>query len=286
MMAARLVLAAVALTGILCGAFTLYLFLFQSSLVFLPDHGREIRATPDQAGLAWEAVTLRTADGLALEAWHVPPAGGGNGVARGTMLMLHGNAGNISHRIEYARMFSSLGWATLLASYRGYARNPGTPSEEGLYLDAQAAWDWLTATRRVPPAQIVIVGESLGGGPASWLAARTEPAALILISSFTSIPDLAQELYPWLPVRPLARIRFDNVANVGKLRAPLLVVHGRRDTLVGFWHAERLVGAAGGRGRLLALDGDHNDLLAESARLRDGMAAFIDRYVSGKAVAK
>lgn len=285
-MAARLLLSVIALVGIVCGAFTLYLFLFQASMVFLPDHGREIRATPDQAGLAWEVVTLRTSDGLALEAWHVQPGGRDGAAPHGTMLMLHGNAGNISHRIEYARLFASLGWATLLASYRGYARNPGTPSEEGFYLDAQAAWDWLTATRRVPPGQIVIVGESLGGGPASWLAVRGEPAALILISSFTSIPDLAQELYPWLPVRPLARIRFDNVANVGKLRAPLLVVHGRGDTLVGFSHAERLVGAAGGRGRLLALDGDHNDLLADSARFRDGVAAFIDRYVSGKAVAK
>lgn len=256
-------LAAAGYAGI--GAF---LFGVQASLVYYPHIGREIIATPAERGLAYEPVALRTDDGVALSAWWVPaPA------QRGVVLFLHGNAGNISHRIDYLAMFRALGYSTLIVDYRGYGTSGGEPSEEGTYTDAEACWTWLRA-RGAAPRDIVVFGESLGGGVATWIAERHAPRALVLASTFTSIPDLGESMYPYLPVRLLARIRYESLARLPRIAAPVLVMHSREDEIVPFAHAERLHAAARAPKRLLVLAGGHNEALV--FRRPEWVAALAD----------
>ncbi|MDP1956786.1 MAG: alpha/beta fold hydrolase, partial [Rhodocyclaceae bacterium] len=199
--------------------FALLLYLLQPSLVYYPEIGREIAATPREAGLLYEDVKLVTTDGVDLHGWFVAASD-----PRGTVLFLHGNAGNISHRLDSLRMFQRLGYSTLIVDYRGYGNSAGKPTEQGTYLDAAAAWDYLTQTRNIPAASIVLFGESLGGAVAAWLASRqthAAPAALVISSGFTSVPDLAADIYPWLPVRWLARFHYDTRAYLHATTVPV-----------------------------------------------------------------
>ncbi len=234
-------------------------FLFQTRLVYLPMKG-SYSITPQARGLAFEAVKLGTEDGEQLAAWWIPAPK--SVPARGTVLLLHGNAGNISHRIDYAQMFYRLGYNTLLVDYRGYGESTGHLSEEGTYRDAKAAWAWLTVTRDIKTPDIVIFGESLGGGPATWLAAQhpqPAPRALILASAFTSIPDLGAEVYPWIPVRWLARIHYNNLANLERIKVPVLIAHSPGDEIIPYAHGRRLFDATREPKTFLELSGGHNE---------------------------
>lgn len=228
-------------------------FFAQPKLVYFPDTGRELVATPAAAGLDYEDVTLTTADGVRLHAWLVKAR-----EPRGVVLFFHGNAGNISHRLDSLAQFTRLGYDTLIVDYRGYGRSEGHPGEEGTYLDATAAWDYLTGARGVAPGDVVLFGESLGAAVAAWLAAQTEPRALVLLAGFTSIPELGQELYPFLPVKWLASIRYPTLEYLERVRAPVLVAHSRDDEIVPFRHGERLYAAAPEPKRFLAMSGGHN----------------------------
>ncbi len=236
------------------GGLALLLVVFQSRLVFYPETGREIVATPARFGLPYEDLYLKTADGIMLHGWYVPAA-----QPRGTVLFLHGNAGNISHRIESVQMFHRLGYSTLIFDYRGYGNSVGTPSEQGTYRDAEAAWRYLTEQRHVPACRIALFGESLGGAVGAWLAARQQPAALVIASGFTSVPDLAQHFYPYLPVRWLARIRYDTRAYLKSVAAPVLIAHSPEDDIVPFEHGRALFAAAHPPRQFLELAGGHND---------------------------
>jgi len=232
----------------------LLVFVFQQHLVYLPQVARELVATPRAANLDFEEVQLRTEDGEMLHGWWVPAQ-----TARGAVLILHGNAGNISHRVEYLTMFNSLGYASLIIDYRGYGRSSGSPTEEGTYRDAEAAWRHLTEARGLKPREIVIMGESLGGGVAAWLAFKHPPRALVLASTFKSVPDLGAQIYPWLPVRWLARIEYNNLDRVRQIAAPLLIAHSRNDDIIPFTHGEALYAAAHEPKQFLVLSGGHND---------------------------
>jgi len=234
--------------------FALVLYFFQSHLVFYPETGREIIATPSQAGLPYEDVRLTTGDGLGLHGWFIPAP-----QSRGTVLFLHGNAGNISHRIDSLQMFHRLGYSTFIFDYRGYGNSSGTPSEQGTYRDAEAAWRYLTEQQNIPSCRIVLFGESLGGAVASWLAARQKPAALVIASGFTSVPDLAQHFYPYLPVRWLAHLRYDTRKNLRAVAVPVLIAHSPEDEIIPFEHGQALYAAANSPKRFLELGGGHND---------------------------
>lgn len=229
------------------------LWLLQARFIYYPGMGREIATTPSAHGAPYEDLTIETSDGERLNAWWVPAES-----PRGAVLLLHGNAGNISHRIDYALMFRRLGYSTLLLDYRGYGRSTGTPTEQGTYTDAESAWRWLTITQRLPERDIVVFGESLGGGVASWLAARHQVRALILASTFTSAVDLGAELYPFLPVRLVSRFRYDTLARLRDVRAPVLVVHSPQDDIIPFSHGRRLFEAAREPKAMLELAGGHN----------------------------
>lgn len=230
----------------------LLVYCFQARLVFFP--GQAPRVDPAAFGLVHREVELTTSDGERLHGWFFPRA-----EALGAVLVCHGNAGSIENRLELARAFLGLGWAVLLFDYRGYGKSSGAPSEAGTYLDAEAAHDHLVRVEGFAPGRIVLHGESLGGAVALELALRRPCAGLILESAFTSIPDMAAEVYPFLPARLLARIRYDNLAKVGRLGVPLLVVHSPADEIVPFAHGERLYAAARGKKRFLATGGGHND---------------------------
>ena len=236
------------------GALALMLYVTQSSLVFYPEIGREIAATPAQLGLPYEDLRLKTSDGIGLHGWFVPAA-----PARGTVLFLHGNAGNISHRLDSVQMFHRLGYDILIFDYRGYGNSGGTPSEEGTYRDADAAWRYLAEQKQVPACRIVLFGESMGGAIAAQLASREKPAALVIASGFTSVPDLAQQLYPWLPARWLARIRYDTRAYLRTVTAPVLIAHSPQDEIVPYAHGQALFAAADPPRQFLELAGGHND---------------------------
>ena len=236
------------------GGLALLLYIFQSHLVFYPEIGREITATPSQVGLAYEDIHLNTSDGISLHGWYIPAP-----QPRGTVLFLHGNAGNISHRLDSVQMFHRLGYSTLIFDYRGYGNSGGTPSEQGTYRDAEAAWRHLTEQRHTPSCRIVLFGESLGGAVAAWLAVREKPAALVIASGFTSVPDFAQQLYPYLPARWLARIRYDTRESLRSVAAPVLIAHSPEDEIIPFEHGRALFAAANPPKLFLELAGGHND---------------------------
>lgn len=244
----------------------------QESMLFLPDiPSRQLGATPADIGLDYEALRLATADGEELDAWFVPA-----GREDAVLLFFHGNAGNISHRLDSLRIFHELGLSVLIFDYRGYGRSTGRPSEQGTYEDARTAWRYLVGQRDVPAHRIVLFGRSLGGAVATWLATEHQPAGLIVESTFRSVPDLAAELYRFLPVRALARLEYPAERLIGSVQAPVLVVHSTEDEIIPFGHGEALHAAAASPAALLALRGDHNTgFMLSTGRYIEGLEAFL-----------
>ena len=233
--------------AILAGAAALYgalvggMYLFQRDLLFLPDTSRPSLARAQIPGMA--EVETTTADGLRLLAWYAPARDG-----RPTLLYLHGNGGHIAYRADRARTLTAAGYGLLLVEYRGYGGNPGSPSEDGFHADAEAALAYLTG-RNVAPGRIVLYGESLGTAVAVRLAAEaasrgTPAGALVLEAPFTSIADLAQHHYPFIPARMLVKDRFDAASRIAAVRAPVLVLHGERDHVVPVQYGRALFAAA------------------------------------------
>jgi uncharacterized protein len=267
--------------GILAAAYgglALLLYIFQSRLVFYPEVDREVVATPALAGLQYEDILLKTSDGIGLHGWYIPAA-----QPRGTVLFLHGNAGNISHRLDSIEMFHRLGYSTLIFDYRGYGNSDGAPTEQGTYRDAEAAWRYLTGQRHA--CRIILYGESLGGAVAAWLASRQKPAALVIASGFTSVPDLGQQLYPYLPVRWLARIRYDTREYLRSVTAPVLIAHSPEDDIIPFEHGRALFAAANPPKQFLELAGGHNDgfIFTREAWVRV-LGDFLDKQMDAAAL--
>ncbi|MFC1775773.1 alpha/beta hydrolase [Pseudomonadota bacterium] len=230
------------------------LYLLQNRMVFLANMpGRALTATPGDAGFAYQDVSITTSDGVRLHGWFVAA-----NQAKATVLFLHGNAGNISHRLDSIAIFRELGLDVFIIDYRGYGQSEGKPSERGTYLDARAAWEYLVNDREIAPKKIVIFGRSLGGAVASWLAAQTTPGAVILESTFTSAPDMAHRLYPFLPVRLMTRLKYSVKENVKRLSSPLLVVHSRQDEVIPFDMGESIFAAAPEPKQMLVITGDHS----------------------------
>ncbi|MEX1081012.1 MAG: alpha/beta hydrolase [Halofilum sp. (in: g-proteobacteria)] len=277
MMGTVVVLAAIALA--VYGILLALLYTMQSRLVHLPSvAGRELVTTPADVGLPWEDVRLTTADGVALHGWYLPAPG----EARRTVLFFHGNAGNISHRLDTLETFHRLGVTTLIIDYRGYGQSEGSPSEPGLYRDAEAAWRHLTRERGVDPGRVIAFGRSLGAPVAARLAAEQPVGGLVLESAFTSVPDLAAELYPIFPVRALTRIEYPTRKFVTRVDAPVLVIHSPEDEMIPFRHGQTVYEAARQPKRFLRIEGDHNtgfqrsgDLYIEG--LRDWLESLDER---------
>lgn len=263
-------------TGTIAGVyvtFCLLLIIFQADLVYFPV--KEVEATPKQVGLEYESVTLHTEDGLKLSAWWVPAQN-----AKGVLLFCHGNAGNISHRLEALQIFHRLGMSTLIFDYRGYGQSEGKPFEQGTYRDAEAAWRYLVEQRGMQPNQIVIFGHSLGGSVAAWLASQHPSAALIAESTFTSIVDLGAAYYHYFPIRLLSRFRYNTAENIRHVRSPVLVVHSRHDEMIPFSHGLNLFQSAEEPKAFLEITGNHNSGFITSGKVyEEGLRKFLDAHL-------
>jgi fermentation-respiration switch protein FrsA (DUF1100 family) len=230
--------------------------LFQRRLIYIPM-GRP--GAPADAGLpTGREVSFGTGDGLTLGAWFLPARKPGR---RPAVLFLPGNAGNRSFRAPLAAALAGSGVSVLLVDYRGYAGNPGSPSEEGLASDARAALGYLRGLPEVDPERIIYFGESLGAGPAVTLAVEHPPAALILRSPFSSLTSVARRHYWFLPVNWLLKDRFDNLSRIGDITCPLLVLAGDRDHIVPLDESRRLFEAASEPKHLAIISGaGHNSM--------------------------
>ena len=224
-------------------------YLTQSHLIYFPT--RDIAATPANADLSYEDVWLTTEDNLRIHAWYVPAAN-----AKWTVLMFHGNGGNISHRLYTLDILHKLGVNTLIVDYRGYGQSEGTPTEQGTYNDAMAAWHHLQTKNA---QHIIVFGRSLGGAVAMWLAKEVNPAGLILESTFTSVVDMGSYHYPWLPIRYLSKFKYNSLALAEHIRCPILAIHSREDSIVPFALGRRLFEALPGDKKFIEIQGDHND---------------------------
>lgn len=246
-------------------------YLLQGRLIYYPNvPGREISATPSDLRMDYEDVNIEASDGVSLHGWFI------RGFSDRVLLFFHGNAGNISHRLESIRQFRSLGLSVLIIDYRGYGQSDGRASERGLYLDGDAAWRYLVDTRGIAPSNIVVFGRSLGGSVAAMIAARYNPAGLIVESSFTSIRDFGAEIYPWLPVRWMARFDHPTRDFVAEADCPILIVHSRSDEIVPFHHGEAIFESAGSPRYLVTLFGSHNNaFLEDSETYLQGVGAFL-----------
>lgn len=223
-------------------ALLLALFLVQRSLLF-PAPRDATRAPPPGFSVAW----LDTEDGLHLASAYRP--GSGN---LPTILFFHGNGDSLAGADVATRAIGAAGYGLLLVEYRGYAGNPGSPGEQGLYRDGRAALAWLERRGIAPPC-IVVMGNSLGSGVATEIATGTPVAGLALVSGFASMPDVVAPLYRWLPVRTLLRDRFDNRAKFARIDAPILLLHGTADRLIPARHSVTLAGVGASVGRRVTL---------------------------------
>ncbi len=223
---ARITVAAIA------GIFGIYYF-FQPHLLYHPNH--EISATPASLNLAFENIYFKTSDGKKLNGWFVPAK-----KPKGTILFCHGNAGNISNRLDSIKIFNSLGYSTFIFDYRGFGLSEGELTEQGTYNDAQGAWNYLIVMQKMPDRSIIIMGRSLGGSIAAWLVQGKGAKALVLESTFTSFKDIAQFHYPRLPVSLLARFRYDTLEYIKKARCPVLVIHSPDDEIAPYDQGRRI----------------------------------------------
>ncbi|MFP6744817.1 MAG: alpha/beta hydrolase [Alphaproteobacteria bacterium] len=255
-----------------CAGYALFsgiMFVAQRRMMYHPD-----TSTPnlDQAGVSdMVAVTVTTADGLDLTAWHRPP----NRDGAPTLLYFHGNAGHIGHRGSKARPYLDAGYGVMLASWRGYGGNPGSPTEDGFYDDARAALDFLAAAG-VPANRVVVYGESIGSGPAVQVATERDIGALVLEAPLTSAANVAQRHYWYLPAQYLVLDRFNSIAKIDRIEAPLFIVHGFRDSVVPIDMSYSLLAAAAEPKDAQFFPGaTHNDLYDHGAD--DAIIAFLEK---------
>jgi uncharacterized protein len=267
----RLVMTALTWLGV--GALCIYigaasvLYFTQRSLMYFPE---TVRTTPAAAGVPQaEEITLTTADGEHLVAWHVPPRDN-----KPVVLYLHGNGGSLRYRAERFEQLITAGVGLVAVDYRGYGGSTGSPSERGLIADGEAAYAFAAAHYQV--SQIVPWGESLGTGVAVALAAEKPVSRVILEAPFTSTEAIAAKRYWFLPVRLLMSDQFRSDGRIGKVTAPLLILHGVKDTTVPFAMGQRMFALANQPKHIVRfLDGGHDDLD------KNGALIAVARFLAG-----
>lgn len=255
-------------------AVLLIIYVLQPRMVYYPS--QNITVTPADFGYEFEDVNFATEDRYQLHGWFIPAD-----TANPTMLYFHGNAGNISGRMETIKLLHQLGLNVFIFDYRGYGQSEGRPTEEGTYRDAIAAWNYLRSERGVSESEIIVMGRSLGGSVAAWLSARKNPAASIIESTFTSAPDLGAELYPWLPVRWLIKYDYNTLVNIQKIGNPLFMSHSQQDQVVPYHHGKKLFEAANEPKMFLELEGTHGSgFLDTGEKYRNALRSFLQKHTS------
>jgi uncharacterized protein len=266
----RIMLALIALCTVLLFVYVglaAMLYFSQRSMMYFPE---TIHTSPAQAGLLEaEEISLTAADGVRLVGWHVPPRDG-----RPVILYFHGNGGALRYRVERFRKLTKEGLGLVAVEYRGYAGSEGSPSEAGLFADAEAAYTF--AANRYRPEQIVLWGESLGTGVAVYLAAEKPVGRVILEAPFTSAAAVAAERYWFMPVRLLMKDQFRSDERIGNVTAPVLILHGTNDRVVPYAMGERMFDLAKGNKHIVRfLEGGHEDLD------QNGALHAVGRFLAG-----
>jgi fermentation-respiration switch protein FrsA (DUF1100 family) len=250
----HLLLAGKLLLTIYC-TLMLILVLTQCSMVYYPNlPSRDLDTNPEHIGLTYENVQFVTEDQQQLHGWYIPARNDSD-----VLLFFHGNAGNISHRLDSIGIFHHLGLSVFIFDYRGYGNSTGKPSEQGTYRDANAAYEYLLKEQQVNPGQLIYFGRSLGGAVASHLAVDHPPKALILESTFTSAPDMASRLFPIFPMRWLTRFSYSTIDNLKAIHCPVLIVHSPDDEIIPYDLGRKLYDAAHQPKQFLQMRGGHNE---------------------------
>lgn len=251
-------------------ALVLLLYMIQGSLVFFPD--RNVSLDPSSAGLEWEEAWFETSDGKTLHGWYIPHPDSNH-----ILLFSHGNAGNISHRLSFIELLNERGLSIFIYDYRGYGKSEGRPAENGLYKDIHAAWNYLTIEKGYQNHQIILFGRSLGGPVSAHLAQEVNPGGVILESAFISAKHVASDAYPFVPSM-LVRFGFSTIEYIQNSNSPLLIMHSRDDSIIPFYHGERLYESAPGPKYFTELRGGHNDNFIESGDLYfNELLKFVER---------
>lgn len=263
------------LTGLVLGYILLVAvaYFMQTGMVYYPD--REITLTPRDIGLHFEELTLTTKDNVSISAWYIPAES-----QRGVVLFCHGNAGNISDRLDSIRIFHDLNLSVLIFDYRGYGKSTGSPTEEGTYIDAESAWDYLVHVRNISPEKIILFGRSLGSAVAAETALRRKAGAVIIESGFTSAPDLGQKIFPYLPVKAISRFQYSTKDKVSRISIPKLFIHSRQDEIIPFEQGEKLFDNASGPKEFLQIQGGHNEgFFLSGESYINGLESFISKHL-------
>lgn len=236
---------------------------------------RRIEMTPKNAGLDYENVYFQSSDGVRLNGWFIKADRG-----KGTVLFCHGNAGNISHRLDSIIVFREMGLDVFIFDYRGYGRSGGWTTEKGAYLDAVAAFDYLVRMRTIPPDRVVIFGRSLGGNVAIDLATKVHAACLISEGAFSSIEDMAKAIYGVRPPRWLMSNHFNALSRIADVKMPKLIIHSRDDEIVPFRQGEKIFNSAREPKEFLELGGSHNEaFMTVYPEYRNRLASFIEKHL-------
>lgn len=252
---------------------SLMIYFNQANFIYFPQ--KSLDATPESISLDYEDLTLSTSDGVDINAWWIP-----HPQARATLLFLHGNAGNISHRLDSINIFHQLGLSVFIIDYRGYGKSTGEPSEEGTYIDAETAWSHLINERKINSDDIIVFGRSLGGGIASQLVEKHPAAALIIESTFTSIEKIGGHYYPYLPTSLLAHIKYPSINRMPNINSPVLIIHSADDEIVPYKFGKELFEAANEPKIFLDIIGDHNyGFINSGTQYTDGLEQFITDIV-------
>jgi len=230
----------------------LILYFMQPQFLYSPV--REVPYTPDELGLDFEDVVFQSEDGLKLNGWYVPAEN-----SKLTVLFCHGNGGNMMHRLDSINILYNLGLNCFIFDYRGYGKSDGKPSEEGTYLDARAAYEWLTDVKKVSPNNIIIFGRSLGGTIAAQLVSKVEAKSLIVESAFTSYTDIGKKFYPYMPVRWFARFSYNTIDYIKAVHCPVMIIHSRNDEVVPFEFGLELYETSNEPNKFVEIFGSHND---------------------------
>jgi fermentation-respiration switch protein FrsA (DUF1100 family) len=247
------------------------LMFFENMMVYQPASASRDWEAPPSPDI--EEVTLVSADGTNIHAWWLPCP-----EAKSALLYLHGNAGNLSWRgRSILKVREHLGVSVLIIDYPGYGKSEGRPSEQGCYQAADAAYDWLTAAQNIPGERILVWGVSLGGGVAVDLGSRRPCQALILLKTFTTLPDVAGTIYPWVPTRWLMRNSFDNLDKIAKCRCPVFITHGTTDDLIPDALGRKLYDAAHQPKEFFSMAGlGHNDSLTPA--MFEALKTFLAKH--------
>ena len=249
--------------------------LFEHRLVFFPDYPGRLAGDWQPKGLPVEDVWLETGDGVKLHAWWIPSA-----TSQFTFVAFHGNAANVAARAEVFRFLHALPANVLAVEYRGYGRSEGSPTEAGLYLDAQAAYDYLARQRGIAPGRIISYGQSLGTAVAVDLAAKREVGGIVLEAPFPSARAVARRVYWFLPgLELMARSKFDTAGKLPGIHAPILIVHCVRDPVLALPHGEEVYARAREPKTIWRVEGEcHEEAsLIAPAEYRAQLQAFLSR---------